>query len=583
MLLGAALAGAVALTGCDKVPLLAPSGSVITLIATSNVLAANGSIDIVATVIEQGATSSGEGGTSTTGQGTPVHNGTVVTFTSTIGTLDPREARTHNGQVTVKLRGDGRSGVAKITAYSGGASASLDVNVGAAAAERIVLTGTPQQLPAAGGTVALSARVEDISGNGLGGIEVSFATTAGTVSPPSAVTDDFGVARSSLTTTQAADVTASAGGKASTEPFKVTLAARTGITITPPSAAPTAGLSASFGVSVSSTSNVVNVTMDWGDGSSTSLGAISGSTNVSHIYVRAGTYTATATAMDAAGTRESVSTTVTVLEAAAVSVTVTASPSTPSVGQAVTFTATATPPAGTSITSYSWSFGDGTGTTTSGPSAGHVYTTSGTLTITVTASTNVGTSGIGQTVITVLPQVPISVTVSASSTQPVTNQTVTFTATTGTLPAGAVILRYEWNFGDGSIATTTSNVATNAYSSAGTKNISVRVVLSNGSEGTGVTTIVVTDPAPVTVSLSALPSTATLNVTPVLLTAQVGALPPGVSIVRYDWDFGDGTTTSGNNPSLQHVYVTAGVRTTRVNVVLSNGASPFGVVLVTVN
>ncbi|HUX16617.1 MAG TPA: Ig-like domain-containing protein, partial [Phycisphaerae bacterium] len=248
------LAGAIALTGCDKLPLLAPTGSVITLIATSNVLAANGTIDVIATVIEQGAAGGGTG--STTGQGTPVHNGTVVTFTSTIGRLEPREARTHNGQVTVKLSGDGRSGVAKVTAYSGGASASLDVNVGAAAAERIVLTGTPQQLPAAGGTVALSARVEDVSGNGLGGIEVSFSTTAGTVAPPSAVTNEFGVAEATLTTTQAADVTASAGGKASAAPFKVTLAARTGITLTPPSATPTAGLASSYGVSVASASNV---------------------------------------------------------------------------------------------------------------------------------------------------------------------------------------------------------------------------------------------------------------------------------------------------------------------------------------
>src|SRR3990172_6235095 len=164
--LGVALAGALALSGCDKLPLLAPSGAGITPIATSNVLAANGSIDIFATVIEGGAAAGGT--TSTAGQGTPVHNGTLVTFTATIGTLDPREARTHNGQVSVRLKGDGRSGVAKVTAFSGGASGTVDINVGAAAAERIVLTGTPQQLPAAGGTVALAARVEDLSGNGLG-------------------------------------------------------------------------------------------------------------------------------------------------------------------------------------------------------------------------------------------------------------------------------------------------------------------------------------------------------------------------------------------------------------------------------
>src|SRR4051812_34180463 len=94
---------------CDKVPLLAPTGSVITLFATAPTVPANGSMEIVATVIEQGVASASTtpptgGGTtpgtttttptgttssSTTGAGTPVHNGTVVTFTTTIGRIEP--------------------------------------------------------------------------------------------------------------------------------------------------------------------------------------------------------------------------------------------------------------------------------------------------------------------------------------------------------------------------------------------------------------------------------------------------------------------------------------------------------------
>src|SRR5687767_12795607 len=41
---------------CDKVPLLAPSGSVITLFATAPSVGLNGTTEIVATVIEQGVT-----------------------------------------------------------------------------------------------------------------------------------------------------------------------------------------------------------------------------------------------------------------------------------------------------------------------------------------------------------------------------------------------------------------------------------------------------------------------------------------------------------------------------------------------
>ena len=149
---------------CDKVPLLAPTGSVITLFATATTVPSTGSMEIVATVIEQGATAAAPTtptpGTPTTptassspGAGTPVHNGTVVTFTTTIGRIEPAEARTNNGQVRVKYFADGQSGTATITAFSGGASGKLEnLKVGSAGAERMLLTANPQALSCSGGT-----------------------------------------------------------------------------------------------------------------------------------------------------------------------------------------------------------------------------------------------------------------------------------------------------------------------------------------------------------------------------------------------------------------------------------------------
>ena len=80
---------AVGATSCDKMPLSAPTESIITLFANSTSVGLNGSVDITATVIESA--------------GTPVQNGTVVTFTTTLGTIDPVEARTNNGKATVRL------------------------------------------------------------------------------------------------------------------------------------------------------------------------------------------------------------------------------------------------------------------------------------------------------------------------------------------------------------------------------------------------------------------------------------------------------------------------------------------------
>src|SRR6266849_5785371 len=87
--------------------LLAPTGTVITLLPATTSVSLNSEVTIVATVILNGqAPSSGAGsGTTTTrtGGGTPVQNGTVITFTTTIGRIEPSEARTHNGQVSVRL------------------------------------------------------------------------------------------------------------------------------------------------------------------------------------------------------------------------------------------------------------------------------------------------------------------------------------------------------------------------------------------------------------------------------------------------------------------------------------------------
>ena len=96
----------VASAACDKVPLTAPTGSTVTLFSNTTIVPVNGAADITATVIEAG--------------GTLVQNGTLVTFTTTIGQVDPAEARTRDGKVTVRLVAGARSGRAVVRAFSGG-------------------------------------------------------------------------------------------------------------------------------------------------------------------------------------------------------------------------------------------------------------------------------------------------------------------------------------------------------------------------------------------------------------------------------------------------------------------------------
>jgi len=108
-------------SSCDKVPLLAPTGTVITLFPGASTVPVDGNVEIIATVIENGTATApsstggtGTGGTGTTGTtgttttttagaGTPGQNGTLVSFTTTIGRIEPGEARTTNGQVRVRF------------------------------------------------------------------------------------------------------------------------------------------------------------------------------------------------------------------------------------------------------------------------------------------------------------------------------------------------------------------------------------------------------------------------------------------------------------------------------------------------
>ncbi len=390
---------------CDKVPLMAPTGSVITLFSSSMTVPANGEVDIIATVIENGTaappstgttpgngtgTTPGTGATPTTtttrAAGTPVQNGTVVRFTATIGIIEPQEARTHNGEVRVKFRGNGQSGTATITAYSGGASGRLEnILVGSAAADHIVLSATPQTLNPSGGTSTISARVENTSGLGLTGVPVTFTADNGTLSASSAITDENGVARTTLTTARETIVTANVAGKTATVTVK--LNPRTGITIAGPTTPVSAGVPATFTVNVSSTANIRSVEVDFGDGEERSLGAISGQTTIQHTYDEPNTYIVEATAVEASGFTEQVSTAVTILPAQPPSVIVTPSTTSPTCNQDVIVRAQVSGNT-SSIVRYLWTFGgpgaDPTSATTTGNQAPVRWSVNGSKTISVT-------------------------------------------------------------------------------------------------------------------------------------------------------------------------------------------------------
>ena len=151
------VAAALLTTACDSVPLLAPSGSTIILTATNNAIAANGTAQLIAQVLEP--------------SGTPPHPGTQVIFTTTLGVVEPGEVETDvNGRAIATFRPNGINGTATIIAASGaattGTNGAVKIAVGTAAVGRVVVNATPATIPS-GGTSAIAASVFDVNGTPL--------------------------------------------------------------------------------------------------------------------------------------------------------------------------------------------------------------------------------------------------------------------------------------------------------------------------------------------------------------------------------------------------------------------------------
>jgi PKD domain/Bacterial Ig-like domain (group 1) len=359
---------------CDKVPLLAPTGSNISLFLSTNSASLNSEVTIVATVIENGQSAGGSGGTGgTTGAGTPVQNGTLISFTTTIGTIEPSEARTHNGTVSVKLITGSTSGTANITAYSGGASKQGTLKIGTAAAKTVLVTTNPQSLGPSGGTAQVFVTVTDEGGSGIGGIPVSLSTDNGSLSASTVTTDSSGTATASLTTTATAKVSATVGGLAVVV-ATVPVTARKLLSFTVNTANATIGTPIVFTVTPSGTTaapvNISNVHVAFGDGGSRDTGPITKETAVPYTFTSTGIYTATATVPG----EEGLNTTVSI---GSLPITVTPVPSPATVNTPVTFTASNIGSA--QIDYYEWTFDDGTPVTrTSGPQLVHTFSSRGT-------------------------------------------------------------------------------------------------------------------------------------------------------------------------------------------------------------
>src|SRR5688572_4115102 len=204
---------------------------------------------------------------------------------------------------------------------------------------------------------------------------------------------------------------------------------------------------------------------------------------------------------------------------------------------------------------YIWDFGDGTFSTQLNPF--HTYTSAGTYNIKLIAKNPFGCSNIKikNNYITINSNSPAAFTVNQqSSCDPL--QVFNFNATS---PGSTA---WEWDFGDGA----TSNIQnpSHVYGASGSYLVSLIVFNGNGCSDTLV------QPGYINIGPSLVP---TFNVN-----TQAGCFPlttdftctvPGAN--SWMWDFGDGTTSTIENPS--HTYLSPGSYTITLTVTTTIGCN----------
>lgn len=206
------------------------------------------------------------------------------------------------------------------------------------------------------------------------------------------------------------------------------------------------------------------------------------------------------------------------------------SPIRPTTGQAVHFINTSK-----NITGQSWRFGDGVLSEAVSPV--HIYTVAGNYNVNLTVSGAAGTQK------SVTKTVSISTSLVASFTWDSFAEAETplqFTDTSAGVPTS-----WSWNFGDGVTATIKNPLHT--YAAAGTFNVALTVTNAGGFK-TVTRSVVVVEALKVNFTW-----TPTLPVGG--QEVQFTDLSTGVGIVSWFWEFGDGGTSTLQNP--KHTFTNA--------------------------
>jgi len=330
---------------------------------------------------------------------------------------------------------------------------------------------TNAQLLPLNGTAQVTASVLEAGGNPVqNGTTVTFTTSLGTVTPSDTTTVDgkATVILNAGTVSGTAEINAFSGANAAKATVKIIIGAAAVTTVVAtasPSTVSANGGTSTISATVFDTNNnalpgiPVAFTTDFG-----SVAPVTATTNANGVATTTLTTNQTSTVTCTAGAK---SATAKVTAVTPPTITITGPSALPTVGLTTTFSVVVTAASGAPpIRLVTIDFGDNTPTVSLGAASGtisvpHIYLKSGTFTVTGVVIDAGGQSNSVSVPVVIFPAVPFNLTVTAPSAR--VNIAVTITATPA---AGApVIVSYQWDFGDGSTATTALGSVPHVYDS----------------------------------------------------------------------------------------------------------------------
>ncbi len=223
---------------------------------------------------------------------------------------------------------------------------------------------------------------------------------------------------------------------------------------------------------------------------------------------------------------------------------------------------------GRSVINHSWNFGDGGTASIQNPA--HLYLSANSYTVKYSVITDVGCLSDTASQTFAVSNPPVAKF--AASIPGCTSLPVTFTDQSDAL--GSTIVKWYWDFGDGSpqVIATNGNSQAHTYNAASTYTVTLKVEIASGCQSTLFSKQVIISAKPLanfSFTNACLPSGSTQ------FTDQSSVSAGNIS--QWSWNFGDGTTSTQRNPV--HNYSSTGPFNVTLTVTTNNGCSDDSVKL----